>query len=282
MNIDIRSEIEAINNMYKTHAEQTAFRGLIFGDVGTGKTSLIKTCPRPIHVDSFDPDGTTTIRDEIKQGWIVADTRWELDDPDKPTQFVEFEKVFDKRRADGYFNFFGTYVLDSLTTFGDAAMNGLLSKLGRKNGIPQTGKTGDNDYVSQQKLIEPLIRQMLNLPCHVIILAHPDLRSDEDTGKKTVGPKVYGQLALKLPLMFSEIYCTQTEVSKEGLTYRLLTKQNGYFRCRSRLANKGQLNMYEEQDIKQILKKTGFNAEDRPIPWLEKEEATCDTKSQPL
>jgi len=271
MSLDIRSEIESINSMYKTTSQQTAFRALIFGDVGTGKTKLITTCPRPIHVDSWDPGGTTTIRDQIEEGWIVADTRWELDDPDKPTKFAEFEKVFDKRRADGYFNYFGTYVLDSLTTFGDSAMNGLLHRLGRADGIPQSGKGSDNDYVKQQKLIEPLIRQMLNLPCHVIILAHPDFRQDEDTKAKSIGPKVFGQLAQKLPLLFSEIYLSKTEQSQSGLQYKLLTKQTGYYRCRSRLANKGQLAEYEDQNIKQILKKTGFNAEDKPIPWLEKE-----------
>jgi hypothetical protein len=271
MSLDIRAEIDTIKNLYKSTTDMTAFRALIFGDVGSGKTKLLSTCPRPIHIDSWDPGGTITLKKEIEEGWIVADTRWEIDDPDKPDKLVEFEKEFDRRRTSGYFNIFGTYALDSLTTFGDAAMNYLLYKLGRKDGIPLTGKTGDNDYVRQQKMIEPIIRQMLNLPCHVIIIAHPDLREDEERRIKSIGPKVYGQLATKLPLLFNEIYYATTQTVQNGVDYRLLTRQTGYYRCRSRLSASGQLEMYEAQNIKNILRKTGFNADDKPIPWLEKQ-----------
>lgn len=275
MSIDIRAEVEAIQNMYKDSSTSKYFRALIFGDVGTGKTKLLETCPRPIHIDSWDPGGTTTIRRAVKEGWVIADTRYEDDDPDKPDKIKVFETEFDKRRSNGYFENFGTYALDSLTTFGAAAMNYLLFNLKRVGGIPLSGKGSDNDYVKQQKMIEPILRQMLNLPCHVIIIAHPDMREDEERRIKSIGPKVYGQLATTLPLLFSEIYYATTQAGKEAGTtdYRLLTRQNGFYRCRSRLASEGKIEMYEQQDIKGILKKAGFNAEDKVIPWLQKEEA---------
>jgi hypothetical protein len=154
--------------------------------------------------------------------------------------------------------------------FGRAALNHVLKKKGRVDGIPKVeARGGDNDYVIQMSLMEPMLRDIFNLPCHVIITAHPDLSTDEDAGgKKIIGPQIVGQLKTRLPLMCDEIYCAQTSPTKEGdLRYRLLTKQDGIFRCRSRLAATGTIGMYEDQDIKKILQKAGFTGEDKPVSW---------------
>ena len=266
--IDIRKEAEEIRSMYQDAKTSKYFRNLTFGDVGTGKTKLAITCPRPVHIDSFDVGGTTTVRREIEEGWIIADTRYEDEDPQQPKAIALFEKEFNRRLQGGYFDAIGTYFLDSITSFGDAAMNYLMFKQGRKDGIPQAGKGTDNDYVKQQKLIEPMLRKILNLPCHVILIAHPDMRENEDTRTKSIGPKVYGQLATKLPLMISEIYCAQAKEVKDGIQYSLLTRQTGYWRCRSRLAALGKIEMYEEPNIKKILEKAGFDNSDKDMSWM--------------
>lgn len=268
MTLDIRKEVEEIRSMYKDAKTSKYFRSLIFGDTGTGKTFLTQTCPRPIHIDSFDVGGTTTVRKCIEEGWMIADTRYEDEDPQHPTAIALYEKEFDRRLAGGYFEAIGTYILDSITTHGDAAMNHVLWKQGRKDGIPMSGKGTDNDYVKQQKVVEPMLRKILNLPCHVILIAHPDMRENEDTRTKAIGPKVYGQLANRLPLLLSEIYCAQAKEVKDGVQYSLLTRQTGYWRCRSRLAALGKIEMYEEPDIKKILEKAGFDNSDKDLEWL--------------
>ena len=267
MPLDIRKEAEELRSMYHDSRSSKYFRALIFGDVGTGKTKLLTTCPKPIHVDSFDPGGTTTIRKEIQEGWMVADVRYEEEDPRLPQALELYDKVLDQRIRDGYFDYFGTYALDSLTTFGDAGLNWILKRAGRPGGIPQAGKGSENDYVKQQAAIEPILRKLLNLPCHVIFLAHPDMRESETTHIKSIGPKVYGQLATKLPLLFSEIYCAQAKEVQAGIEYSLLTRQTGYWRCRSRLAATGKIDMYEKQDIKGLLAKAGFDNSDKDLGW---------------
>lgn len=268
MSLDIRKAAEEIRSMYKDARTSKYFRALIFGDVGTGKTTLLKTCPKPIHVDSFDPGGTTSIRKQIEEGWIIADVRYEDEDPKDPKALKLYDEILDKRIAEGYFNYFGTYALDSLTTFGDAGLNYILKKNGRPGGIPQAGKGSDNDYVKQQSAIEPILRKLLNLPCHVIFIAHPDMRESDTTKVKSIGPKVYGQLATKLPLLFSEIYCAQAKEVQNGIEYSLLTRQTGYWRCRSRLAATGKIDMYETQDIKKLLAKADFDNSDKPMDWI--------------
>jgi len=272
MPLDIRKEAEELRSMYHDSRSSKYFRALIFGDVGTGKTKLLTTCPRPIHVDSFDPGGTTTIRRQIEEGWIFADVRFEDEDPKLPKALELYDQVLDRRIREGYFEYMGTYALDSLTTFGDAGLNYILKKAGRPGDMPLAGKGSDNDYVKQQVTIEPILRKLLNLPCHVIFLAHPDMRESETTHIKSIGPKVYGQLATKLPLLFSEIYCAQAKEVREGLEYSLLTRQNGYWRCRSRLASEGKIDMYEKQDIKGLLAKAGFDNSDKDLEWTKKGE----------
>lgn len=271
MPLDIKAEIADIQKRYNESSNTKYFRSVIFGDVGTGKTTCALTCPRPIHIDSFDPGGTKSVRRGIQEGWIVVDNSFENEDPTDPKALKLFEEHFNERRKSGYFDYFATYYLDSLTMFGKAALNLVVKKKGRVDGIPQTGgqRGGDNDYVLQQAMMETALRQILNLPCHVIITAHPDLSVDEDSGgKKIIGPNVVGQLRARLPLMVDEIYCAQTAPTKEGsLKYRLLTQQDGIYRCRSRLAATGRISMYEDQDIKAILKKAGYPADDKPKAW---------------
>lgn len=270
MAIDIKKEVADIKEMYDKSSTTKYFRSIIFGDIGSGKTFLQRTCPRPIHVDSFDPGGVKTNRRMVEEGWMIADTRYEDEDPKNPSALDLWAKEYVRRRDAGYYEYFGTYVLDSLTMFGRAAMNAVLKKKGRLDGLPKTGKE-DNDYVIQMGLMEPILRDIFNLPCHVIITAHPDISTDEDSGgKRIIGPQVTGQLRTRLPLMCDEIYCAQTQPTKEGdLKYRLLTKQDGIFRCRSRLASEGKIAMYEDQDIKAIIRKAGLSDADKPIPWKE-------------
>lgn len=268
MSLDIKKEVADIKAMYDASSTSLYFRCIIFGDIGSGKTYLQRTCPRPVHVDSFDPGGQKTNRKMIEEGWLVADTTYENEDPKNPSAIMNWDTAYNRRKKEGYFEYFGTYVLDGLTMFGQAALNYTLKKKGRVDGIPKVeARGGDNDYVIQKALMGPMLRDIFNLPCHVIITAHPDLSTDEDSGgKKIIGPAVVGQLKTQLPLMCDEIYNSQTAPTKEGdLKYRLLTKQDGIFRCRSRLAANGMIEMYEDQDIRKILKKAGYPAEDKPM-----------------
>ena len=55
--LTIKKEMEEIQNLYRQDKNQQTFNCLILGEMGTGKTHLLQTCRRPIHIDSFDPGG---------------------------------------------------------------------------------------------------------------------------------------------------------------------------------------------------------------------------------
>jgi len=240
---------------------------LQFGDYKSGKTSALETCPRPIHVDSWDPGGSKVLKKGITEGWIVCDSQWENEDPADPKMFEKFDTIFRARKAAGYFDYFATYALDSITTFSQAVMNYTLKRRKRIDNIPVSGKGGDNDYVAMQAKLGPVLRTFLNLPCHVILCAHPDINED-DFGKRFVGPMISGKLRTELPIMLDEIYYLKVQETKDGLVRKYLTQPDGIFRCGSRLAKEGKIDTWENINIKEIIKKGGYEWEDKEIPWM--------------
>jgi hypothetical protein len=273
MPIDIVKEFEAIKQTYQAQSQQDSYNALVYSDFGQGKTRLAKTCRLPVHIDSFDPGGTRTLKDEIEgketptksdpyraTGKIMADVRFEIEDPMKPTAFALWDKEYHRRKREGYFSMIGTYFLDSATTWASAAMNVILEKAGRKGMAPH-----QQDYLPAMVMIENAIKDLVSLPCDVILTAHLDVDKDEATGRMFVGPLFVGKLKQRVPLLFDELYCAQVRRSAAGETYNLLTRSDGIFKARTRLGREGIFETLEESDIKKLLKKAGYSIEDKPM-----------------
>lgn len=261
MALDIKKEVAELQKMYVEGATTQNFNAMIYGGFGTGKTNLLTTCRLPVFIDSFDPGGTKTIRDAIARGEVVADTRWENEDPKNPTVFAAWDKEYTRRKQEGFFQNFGTYALDSATTWGDAAMNVTLKQAGRAGGHPF-----QNDYSPTMAMCSAAIRDMVTLPCDVVLICHEDVDKDEASGRMFVGPLLIGKTArAKMPLLFDEVYCAMTKETSSGVNYQLLTRNTGLYRARTRLGRGGLFEVYEEQNIKKLLKKAGYSTDDKPL-----------------
>lgn len=269
MPYDASKELEKVKNYYSGDPLQKRFSALITGETNSGKTYLLRTCRKPIHIDSFDPGGTKCLRDLIESGDIVADTRWEADDPYEPKVFAEWMKTTDIRFHIGYYNQFATYVIDSATTFGEAIMNYQLSSKDRSGETPQMRV----DYVPQKTLMTNYIKKLMHLPCDFILTGHlREIRKlisiDSKTGvvHEDIKYRFYttGQAVVTIPLLFDEIYVIIGEEGREGPKRKMLIDSLGTYIARSRLKMKGLLNSVEEPDIKSLLKKAGFSTEDKP------------------
>lgn len=268
MALDINKEIAAIQEMYGKSVLIHTFNALVYGGIGSGKTHLLQTARRPILIDSFDPGGTKTILNTcrgIQEGWIIVDNRWEDETPRAPKKYMEWEKEHFRRKAEGFYALFGTYAMDSLTTFASLAMYEILKRKGRPAGVPQ-----QDDYLPQMTLLENAIKEFIALPCDCILTAHPDADKDEVTGRMFIGPMVTGKLKVRLPLLFDEIYCAESKETGPNKTeYSLITKPTGLYTARTRIGAGGKFDLREKPDIKYLLKKAGYPADDKPIPWLE-------------
>ncbi len=269
MAYDAAAELARVRKYYQGDPLQKRFSALITGETNAGKTYLLRTARLPVHIDSFDPGGTKGLRDMIVSGDIVADTRYENDDPFEPKAFADWMKATDVRFQIGYYKQFGTYCLDSATTFGEAVMNYGLGEKGRSGETPQMR----HDYMPQKTYITNYIRKLMSLPCDFILTGHlremrKVLSVDTKTGviREEVKFRFYtvGQAVVTIPLLFDEIYVITGRQGSSGPQREMLIDSLGDYIARSRLKSKGLLNAIEPPDIKAILKKSGFACEDKP------------------
>ena len=55
--LDARKQAAELAEKYKNDRKQRSFNLLLLGEMGSGKTFLIRTARKPVHIDSFDPVG---------------------------------------------------------------------------------------------------------------------------------------------------------------------------------------------------------------------------------
>jgi len=269
MAYDYKNELDKIRNYYEGDPLQKRFSALITGETNAGKTYILRTARRPIHIDSFDPGGTKCLRDLIASGDVIADTQWEDEDPYNPNAFAKWMKTIDMRIQIGYFKNFGTYCLDSATTFGEAVINYEMGGKGRAGEVPQHRK----DYNPQKVYMTNYIKKLMRLPCDFILTGHLReikklIHLDTSTGVAKEDIKyrflTTGQAVVTIPLLFDEIYVIIGEEGRTEPKRKMLIDSVGTYNARSRLKMNGLLNSVEEPDIKALLRKVGMPCEDKP------------------
>jgi len=269
MPYDAQAELKKVRNFYSGDPLQKRFSALITGETNAGKTYILRTARKPIHIDSFDPGGTKCIRDLIESGDVIADTQWESDDPYEPKAFANWMKATDLRFQIGYYEQFGTYCIDSATTFGEAVMSYQLGNKSRAGEAPQR----NIDYMPQKTYMTNYIKKLMRLPCDFILTGH--LREikklislDTKTGiaREDIKYRFYtvGQAVVTIPLLFDEIYVIIGDEGRQGPKREMLIDSLGTYIARSRLKQNGLLNAIEPPDIKALLKKAGFSTDDKP------------------
>jgi len=257
----IKAEVQKLQTMYQEDKSNHSFNCLLLGESGSGKTFLMRTARKPVHIDSFDPGGAKGLDDFIKKGEIIVDSRYANEDPRKPFAWELWKKEMLKREQMGYFESIGTYVLDSSTTWAETIMNQILKNAGLAGGAPRF----THDYNPQKIEIRNWLRELLSLPCDFILTGHLESQKDEVTGGLSYRYATTGKGVQTIPLLFDEIWVMSPKAGSKGVDYRILTQSTGTYVARSRLAKEGLLSQYEEADIKSILKKAKIDSSDKPL-----------------
>jgi hypothetical protein len=257
----ILNEFKNIREAYNSSSHKNSFNAIVYGYMGTGKTTLLGTARKPVLIHSFDPGGEKVLVDQIKKGEVMVNNSFQREDSKKPTAYRSWEKEFDKlRHMEGFFESIGTYALDSVTTWSEALMNAILKANGRAGGIPQM-----QDYLVQINTLRDAIKLITSIPCDVILTGHVDSEKDEVTGRVTTGVMITGKLKEKLPLLMDEVYMTMSKESSKGVEYSVLTRNTGLYKARTRLGRNNIFDTYEEPNIKALLKKAGVDNSDKPL-----------------
>jgi len=260
---DRQALLAKINAIRTAYAESSSAwqNFLVYGGFGTGKTTLATTCPTPVFIDCFDKGGTKTaaLQDLIKKGDIIVENKWEQDSWQRPVAFGEWEREMFKREREGFFEFIGTYYLDSVTSWAGSMMYEILKK-GDKSGSRTGQKPQLQDYLTQKMTAVDWIGRMMNYPCHVVVTGHIGTDKDEVTGKIETSLLLANRVASELPNLFDEKYVA---VAAKGGKYSLLTQNDGYYQAETRMGG-GTFKEHEEPDIRALLKKAGKNYDNRP------------------
>lgn len=251
----------AAREAYQAKGRTNKANVLLYGDFGTGKTTMIGTAPKPIWLHSFDPGGTTTaaLQALIESGDIIVQD-FSGDSYKDPKKFREWEREFGQMQRDSLFEHIGTYAVDSVTKWADALMHEIVKKGGMKNdGIPQ-----QRDYLVQQMTAVDYLEKFCDLPCNVIVTGHIGLEKDEVTGKLETGLLLAGKLSGKVPLVFDEKWLTRTE-GKSDVRYVVQTRNDGYYKAETRMGG-GRFEQFEEPNFQELLRKAGREnaAKDKP------------------
>jgi len=262
--LKIQEHALEVRESYKQQDTKSKINILNLGKPGTGKTRLAVTCPKPVHIDCFDRGGTRTaeLQPFIASGAIIVDNSFENDSWKEPRAFRLWEKKLKIRRDLGYFDYIGTYMLDSLTTFANSMMYAILMKGGDKRGS-RTGQLPEQqDYHLQQYTLVDYLDVLMQLPCNVIANGHVVLIEDNVSGRLETGILLAGKASDKVPPAFDEKYISRC-ISEDK--YVLQTRSDGKWHAETRIGGGGIFEHHEEQNLYKLLKKAGYPAEDKPL-----------------
>ena len=256
----IQKSLDEIKELYAQDPKISSFKAIVYGDFGSGKTTAACTGRAPVLLHSFDPGGTTSVRDKIASGIVYADTRFEVescDDVSKIQAYNLWRDAFKKLLVNKVFDGLGTYVLDSLTTMSEAILNQILKAAGRPNSIPQI-----QDYQHLGNALRDMMKVLASLPCDVVVVGHMEAEKDEITGRINSSLMVTGKMKNKLPLLFDEVYVALPKDTNAGVQYQLLTQNDGVYKARTRIGAGGKFNKYEPANLRGLLAKAGLPSED--------------------
>lgn len=204
---------------------------LILGKMGSGKSSFASTLPEPIYL--FDLDN---------QNLIYRGRDCDFDTFSHDIKgFIKFDKIFEEVISGKYIaddckepRQYKSIVLDGVTALSDLAMERALQL------SPKRSETGgaiwNVHYPMVKSIVEGKIRRLLSKEGYKCVIAHLNEIKDEDTGAITVKPLISGDLAIRIPGYFGEVYYARHSIINGEHKFVLQTIAQGLYDARSNLS----------------------------------------------
>lgn len=196
---------------------------LLLGDTGAGKSTQILTLPGKTFAYLFDANAILSLRGhDIDYEEFLPDKlnlsvkSLTKDKGDRTTNYqsdiyVQWEKDFEAKVKDGFFNNYDNIVMDSATTFLDLIMDRVLTINGRAGSWPQ-----QDDYGPQMTSFTAVCRTLVSLNKTLLMTGHLETKQDAVTQRILRGPMMTGRLKTKIPLLFSDILICEAENDGRG------------------------------------------------------------------
>jgi hypothetical protein len=204
---------------------------LVYGQAGSGKTSLIPTLPNPIVLSA--EGGLLSIQDADINFIEIAD----MDDLREAYEWAKGSKEADQ---------FQSVALDSISEVAEVVLQHELKK----------NKDGRAAYGELNTTMQELIRAFRDLPGKHVYMSAKLEKSQDEMGKLLYNPSMPGKsLTQGLPYFFDEVLALRVERDAENNTQRaLMCDSDGVWLAKDR---SGKLEAWEAADLGAIIAKIG-------------------------
>lgn len=204
---------------------------LVYGNAGTGKTSLIPTLPNPVVLSA--EGGLLSIAD--------ADISYvEVSSYDTLMEAYKWVTESDEAKH------FESIALDSISEIAEVVLNH----------EKKIAKDPRQAYGAMQEQMSDIIRAFRDIPNkHVYFTAKCEKATDE-TGRILYAPSMPGnKTGQQLPYFFDEVLALRVEKDAEGVAQRaLMCDSDGIWQAKDR---SGKLDTWEAPDLGAIIRKIG-------------------------
>lgn len=220
----------AINLKSTGTAGGNGVKVIVYGQAGTGKTSLIRTLPNPIILSA--EGGLLSIAD-ANLPYLEINSMESLREAYKWASESDEAKQFE------------TVALDSISEIAEVVLNA----------EKKIAKDPRQAYGALQEQMTDIIRAFRDLPKHVYFTAKCEKATDE-AGRILYSPSMPGaKLGQQLPYFVDEVLALRVEKDQEGVPRRaLMCESDGLWQAKDR---SGKLDAWEAPDLGVIIKKIG-------------------------
>jgi phage nucleotide-binding protein len=204
---------------------------LVYGQAGSGKTSLIRTLPNPIVLSA--------------EGGLLS-----IQDAD--LSYIEIKNMEDLREAYAWCKDseeaagFESVALDSISEVAEVVLQYEL----------KNNKDGRAAYGELNTVMQELIRAFRDLPNKHVYMSAKLEKSTDEMGKLLYNPSMPGKsLTQGLPYFFDEVLALRVERDADGNSQRaIMCDSDGLWLAKDR---SGKLDAWESPDLGDIIRKIG-------------------------
>jgi hypothetical protein len=199
------------------------------GESGTGKSVFAASFPVPGFVFDFGKEIISYRgKDFNYEQYEISSQGWS-----------KFENDLVLVRKAVTENKYQTVVIDNLSAMTDLCMEKAMQLDGKRS--PTGGPLWNVHFQMVKNLMEGRLRQMLNLECNLVFIAHLDVIKDEEGAVIGVEPSLTGKLSADVPSYFDEVYYHTSRKEGGDTKWFVQTIPVGRNHGRSRLSGKERL-----------------------------------------
>lgn len=187
------------------------------GESGEGKSSFAATFPTPGFVFDFGSEILSYRgRDFDYEQYDLTAIGWSKYERDFVTlkKCITEGKRFPNAKGEQEIGRYQTVVVDNVSSMTDLAMEKAMQLDPKRS--PTNGPIWNVHYGMVKNLMEGRLRQLINLDCNLVLIAHLSTIKDEQGAVIGVEPSMTGSLSADVPAYFSEVYYHSSR--KEGGT----------------------------------------------------------------